>query len=137
MLGVTPSCQNSHVCQPEVALAKVHSTGGSDGSETHNSRHGLLCPAKRRHNLFVGLCRQESVLPRVDGNLVAGQVLVLEDLRARDGSRANDEEGRGEVVVVEVLEEARRVGRRSVIVRETPGVLRWALDDVGWGECRC
>ncbi len=46
-------------------------------------------------------------------------------------TRAHDKEGGLDVVLVEVLEQCRSVGRRTVIVRETPGVCVGAGGDVG------
>ena len=92
----------------------------------------LLRPPKLSDNLLVGQGSEGSVRPGVDGDLVTACVLGLERLRSRQDSRANDEEGRLEVDLVQVVKQDGGVWRRSIIVRQTPGELVRALGDIGF-----
>lgn len=82
--------------------------------DSENLPHSLLRPAERSNDLLVGLRRQVCMLPSVHRNLVSGHVLVLQDLGSGDGTRSDDEEGRGQILLDEVIEEARCVWRRSI-----------------------
>lgn len=54
-------------------------------------------------------------LLKEDDALVAEHVLSLHHLGARDGARADNEEGRLEVLLLEEVQETRSVGRRTVV----------------------
>lgn len=90
----------------------------------------LLGPAELRDNLLVGELGEGCVSPSVDRDLVASKVLGNEDIGVRQDTGANDEEGRLDVVGVEVVEEERSVGRGSVIEGDTPVELVGADRDV-------
>jgi hypothetical protein len=68
--------------------------------------------------------------PRVDGNLVASHILLLKKVRVRDRTRADNEHGRLEVVLVKVLKEVRRVPRWAVIICQAPLAVVRACRDV-------
>jgi len=70
------------------------------------------------------------VTPRVHGNVVLGHILALEEGRGGNGARTNDEERGLEGMLVEVVQEVGSVKRGTVVVRETPCVLRGARRDV-------
>lgn len=91
----------------------------------------LARPAELSNDLLVGERRQGRVRPGVAAKLVAEDVLLAEDVGLAKCARANDVEGRLEVVVAEVVEQDGGVERRSVVEGETPGVFLRALDDVG------
>lgn len=69
--------------------------------------------------------------PGVHRDLVTGEVLLLEERGVGERARADDEEGGLEVVLVEVVEEVRGIGRGAVVVGQAPGELVGAADDVG------
>jgi hypothetical protein len=54
--------------------------------------------------------------PSVNRDLVACEVLALEDGRKVGGARANDEEGGFELLLVEVVKQVWSVERRAVVV---------------------
>lgn len=93
------------------------------GRDSNDVLNGLPGPTKLGNNLSVGLGGQGSVRPGVNRDLVAGGVLELEHIRARDDAGTDDEEGGLELLNLEVVEDERSVGRGSVIEGETEGVL--------------
>lgn len=68
--------------------------------------------------------------PRVHGNMVLGHILALEEERAGNGARANNKEGGLERMLIQIAQEIGSVERGSVVVRETPGVFRWARRNI-------
>jgi len=77
------------------------------------------------------------VTPRVHGNVVLGHILALEEGRGGKGARPNDKERGLESMLVEVVQEAGSVQRGTVVVRETPCVLRGARRDVRVADTSC
>ena len=68
--------------------------------------------------------------PRVHGNVMLRHILALEEERGGNCARANDKEGGLEGMLVQIAQEIGSVKGRSVVIRETPGVLGWARRDV-------
>lgn len=101
-----------------VTVRRTHGVG----SNANDGADDLLAPAKFGNDLLVGEGGEGVVGPGVNRNLVTLLEFGLEHLRARDDTRTDHEEGGLEVVLVEVFEQGRSVGRGAVIVRETPGV---------------
>jgi len=83
----------------------------------------FLGPTKFCNDLFVGQGGEgSSVTPGVDGNVVLGHVLGLEEGGGGNGTRTNDEECRLERMLVKVLQQVGSVERRTVVVGKTPGI---------------
>ena len=68
--------------------------------------------------------------PRVHGNVVLRHVLALKESGGGNGARANDKERGLEGMLVQVAQEIGSVERRTVVIRETPGILGWARCNV-------
>lgn len=100
--------------------------------DTNGVLDNLHSPSKLGDNLLVGERGKRSVGPGVDGDLVTSGVFRLEHLRSGKDSRTDDEEGRLDVLLVQVVEQDGGVRRWSVIVRKTPGKLVGALSDIGF-----
>lgn len=64
------------------------------------------------------------------GKLVPRHVLLLQQSGVRNGARADNEEGGREIFLVQILEKTRGVGGGAIIVRQAPGELVRARDDV-------
>lgn len=69
--------------------------------------------------------------PRVHRELVPEHVLGLKHLWPGEGARANDEEGCLDVLLVQEVEQSRRVRRRAVVEGGAPVHLVRAVRDVG------
>lgn len=111
----------------DVTVGRSHGVG----RDTRDTANDLFRPSELQQNLLVRLCCQSSVGPGVNRELVTFHVLVLQHVWPRDSSRTNDKEGRFDItVLLEVVEKLRCVWRRTIVVRDTPGVFVWALGDV-------
>lgn len=101
-----------------------------DGRDPECILDELLRPAELSDDLLRRLRRHVRVAPRVDRNLVASHVLVLEDGRALEQPRADGEECSAKILLREILQQVRRIRRRAVVIGDSPRVLGWALGDV-------
>lgn len=91
------------------------------GSDTGDVLQDLASPSELGDNLLVRECGERAVSPGVDRKLVSEHVLGLNHLGARDGTRADDEEGGLDVLGGEEVEKARSVGGRSIVCRGSKG----------------
>jgi hypothetical protein len=65
----------------------------------------LTSVAKLCHNLHIGKSSQVLVVPRVDGDLMALHILRLNNLWQPISARADDKEGRVQVLLIKVVEQ--------------------------------
>jgi hypothetical protein len=94
-----------------------------------NILNNLPRPPKLRYNLLVHQRRQAQMTPRMQSNLMALQMLALQDAGELEAAGA-DGEGGVEGLFGEEGEEVGGVERGAVVVGETPGVLVGAGGDV-------
>lgn len=98
--------------------------------DTSNIFDDFSGPSKLSNDLLVGEGGERWVRPCVNRELVTFGVFRLKDVLTRDRSRSDNEEGRFEVNLVQVLQQSRSVRRWSVIVTHTPCKLLRAASDV-------
>ena len=92
----------------------------------------LFAPSKLGNDLLVGERRERGMTPCVNGDLVARDIFCLCRGGKRDDARPDDEECRLEALLVKILHQIRRVVRRSVIIRQSPVILKGAFGNIVW-----
>jgi hypothetical protein len=86
------------------------------GLNSKNILYNLSGPAKFGDDLFVRLSSKCRMAPGMNGNLVTGEIFLLKEAREGNHSGTHNKESGLEVRLVQIIEEARSVISRAIVI---------------------